>query len=108
MHLEDFLDMHAPDVIRLKGHRIGLEHIIERYHEGYSAEELTQEFPGLELEAVYAAITYYLLNRAAMDAYLARVNAAVTERMRTDDAEPAPPVVQRLRAIRAARNEHAA
>lgn len=108
MHLEDYLDIQTPDVIRLKGHRIGLEQVIERYHEGYSAEEMTQEFPGLELALVYAAITYYLLNRAEMDAYLARVNAAVTARMETDDAQPAPPVVQRLRALRAARNESAA
>ncbi|WP_255427253.1 hypothetical protein [Candidatus Chloroploca sp. Khr17] len=33
MHLENYLDFHAEDVIRLKGHRIGLEHIVERYHE---------------------------------------------------------------------------
>lgn len=108
MQLEDYLDFQAPDVIRLKGHRIGLEHVIERYQEGYSAEEIAREFLGLELPLIYAAITYYLLNRAAMDAYLARVNAAYQQRMREDDAEPAPPVVQRLRALRAARNESAA
>lgn len=108
MQLEDYLDIQAPDVIRLKGHRIRLEDVIERYHEGYSAEEIAQEFPGLELELVYAAITYYLLNHAAMDAYLARVTAAAEQRMREDDAQPVPPVVQRLRSLWAARNQSAA
>lgn len=74
MQLEDCFDVQGLDVIRIKGHRIGLEHVIERYHEGYSAEEIGQEFPGLEL--IYAAITYYLLNRAELDAYVARINAA--------------------------------
>ena len=30
MQLEDYFDVLSTDVIRLKGHRIGLEHVIER------------------------------------------------------------------------------
>jgi hypothetical protein len=55
----------------------------------------------------YAAISSYQLNRAEMDAYLARVNAAVTARLQADDAATVPSVVQRLRAMGAARNESA-
>lgn len=31
MHLEDYLEFHGPDDIRRKGHRIGLDLIIDRY-----------------------------------------------------------------------------
>ena len=108
MQLEDCFDFQGSDVIRLKGHRIGLEHVIERYHEGYSAEEIGQEFPGLKLELIYAAITYYLLNRAEIDAYLARINAAYEQRRLADEVQPEPPVVQRVRAALAARRRSAA
>jgi transposase len=38
MRLEDYLDFQAPDVIRLRGHRIGLEHVVEAYKEGETPE----------------------------------------------------------------------
>lgn len=108
MKLEDYFDFQAPDVIRLKGHRIGIEDVIERYHEGYSAEEIVQEFPGLSLEQIHATFAYYLHNRDELDAYLSRVNAAYEQRMREYDAQPASPVVQRVRAALAAQRQSAA
>ena len=63
MQLEDYLDIQGPDVIRIKGHRIGLEHIVERYQEGYSPEQIALDFPGLSPEKIYGAIAYYLHNR---------------------------------------------
>lgn len=40
------------------------------YNEGLTPEQMIEEFPRLTLPAVYAAITYYLANRARMDAEL--------------------------------------
>src|SRR5678815_1334230 len=75
MQLEEYLDIQGPYVVRIKGHRIGLEHIVEYYQEGFSPEEIALDFPGLSLEKIYAVITYYLHNQNEIDAYMARVNA---------------------------------
>jgi len=108
MQLEDYFDFQAPDVIRLKGHRIGLEHVIERYHEGYSAEQIALDFPGVELEQIYGTFAYYLHNRVEADAYLERINAEVQRRMREYDAQPPSPLVQRLRAMQRRQEQSAA
>lgn len=99
MQLEDYLDFVEPDVIRLKGRRIGLEHIIERYLLGESPELIAAYFRDLSLEQIYAVITYYLHNRAEVDAYLARLDSYVAEQMRAADEHPSP-AAQRLRALK--------
>ena len=99
MALEDYFEFAEPDVIRLKGHRIFLEHIIERWLNGSSPERITQELSTLTLEEVYAAITYYLHNRQELDAYLARAREAGAEQMREADEHP-DAVTLRTRALR--------
>lgn len=56
--------------------------------------------PTLSLEKIHAAITYYLHNQAKMDAYLSRLAAWREKHYREWEADP-PPVVQRLRALKA-------
>jgi uncharacterized protein (DUF433 family) len=87
MQLADYLDFVSPDIIRLKGHRIGLEQIVERYHLGANPEQIALDFPGLSLEMIYGTIAYYLHNRAAVDAYLARLDALVARRIAAHDAQ---------------------
>ncbi len=70
MRYEDYLEFAQPDIIRIKGHRIFLEDILERWLRGYSPEHIVHELPTLTLEEVYASITYYLHNRLEIDAYL--------------------------------------
>ncbi len=96
MRLEDYLDFQGPDVIRLKGHRLGLEHIVERFHDGYSPEEIMLYFPGLSLEQIYGALAYYLHNKTEVDAYVTRLNKEVEERYQEALANPSP-LMQRLR-----------
>jgi uncharacterized protein (DUF433 family) len=56
--------------IRIKGHRIAIENVIEYYNAGKTAEHIQQEvYPSLTLDEVNAAITYYLHNKEAVDAY---------------------------------------
>ena len=95
MRLEDYLDFQKPDVIRLRGHRIGLEHVIEAYKEGETPEQIVAYYKSLSLEEVYAVIAYYLRNRDEVEAYLARVDAAVAEQER--NYRPSP-VMHRIRA----------
>ncbi|MDO8674290.1 MAG: DUF433 domain-containing protein [Dehalococcoidia bacterium] len=96
MKLEDYFEFVGPDVIRLKGHRIGIEHVLAYYREGYSPEAIAQEFPGLDLEMIYATITYYLGNRTDLDSYLARLDEHSQQEYRAWSANPTP-LVQRLR-----------
>jgi uncharacterized protein (DUF433 family) len=103
MQLDDYFDFLGPDArdaIRIKGHRIGIEHVLSYYHEGYNPDEIAQEFPGLSLEKIYATITYYLAHRDEVDAYLARLKARYEQEYAEWVANPSP-LVERLRALRA-------
>jgi uncharacterized protein (DUF433 family) len=103
VNLEEYFETVSEGAVRIKGHRIGIEHIIERYHAGYTPEHIAQEFPGLSLEKIYATITYYLHNQAEVDDYMARLSAWVEQQIREADAEEPPPVVKRLRILKAQR-----
>ena len=105
MQLEEYLDIQGPDVVWIKGHRIGLEHIVERYQEGFSPEEIALDFPGLSLEKIYAVIAYYLHNQSEVDAYMARVNARVESAYAVRDADRSPASL-RLRAIKEQREHY--
>lgn len=73
MQLEDYFDFLSPDDIRIKGHRIGIDNVLEYYLEGYTPEEISANLPTLSVEEIYATITYYLHNRPQIDAYLLRL-----------------------------------
>lgn len=105
--MEQYLEHAGPDNIRVKGHRIGLEHIVERYQEGYSPEQIALDFPGLDLQQVYGIIAYYLHNEEDVHAYLERVNARA-ERAYQQWAENPSHATRRVQKIRAhRRHEHA-
>ena len=100
--LEDYFEFLSPDDIRIKGHRIGIDDVINYYLQGYSPEQILAELPSLNLEKIHATITYYLRNRTEIDAYMARLAAWREQRYQEDRANPSP-VVQRLRAMKAQR-----
>ena len=52
------------------GSRVSLDSIVYSFLNGQSAESIAQSFEVLDLEQVYGAITFYLANRAEIDAYL--------------------------------------
>lgn len=101
MLLEDYFDFLDTNTIRLKGHRLGIEDVLELYHAGYSAEQIALEFPGLSLEAIHATIAYYWHNKQDIDDYLARLERLVANHMRAETVQAVPAVVQRLRASQA-------
>jgi uncharacterized protein (DUF433 family) len=105
MQLEDYFDFLGPEQIRIKGHRIGIEHVVELYHDGYSPEQIAQTFPGLSLEKIYATITYYLHNQADLDAYMARQLELMRQQMAEDDAREPSPAMKRIRALLAERQQ---
>lgn len=102
MQLEDYFDFLSPDDIRLKGHRIGIDTVLDYYLEGYTPEEIVANLPTLSLEQVYATITYYLQHRAELDAYLSRLATWREQHYQEWAANPSP-LIQRLRRLKAER-----
>ncbi len=99
MQLEDYFEFLGPDEIRIKGFRIGIEQVLTYYLDGCSPEQIAQELPGLTLEQIHAAITYYWHNKADLDAYLQRVEALAQDEYEQWAKNPSS-LVRRLRAIR--------
>jgi uncharacterized protein (DUF433 family) len=104
VRLEDYFDFLGSDDIRIKGHRIGIDDILSFYLEGFSAEEIGARFPSLTLEEIHATITYYLHNRAEVDASLMRLADWRAQRYQTALAHPSV-LAQRLRELKAQRQE---
>jgi uncharacterized protein (DUF433 family) len=59
--------------IRIKGHRIAIDNVIERFHNGMAPEEIQREaYPTLTLAEIRATVAYYLANKPDVDAYIQR------------------------------------
>lgn len=101
MRPEDHLDILAPDDIRLKGTRIGIETVLLDYLDGVAAAEIARRYPTTTPEQINAVIEYYRENtervRVYLDEYLAYSQRSEEERDRD-----APPTVQRLRMLKRA------
>src|SRR5438093_763593 len=109
MQLEDYFEFEKNSTkfgeaerIRIKGHRISIEHVIEPFREGMSPERIRQILPTLTLEEVYATITYYLHNQEEIHGYLERGERIADAYYQEYLANPSP-VVLRLRALKAER-----
>jgi len=79
MQLEDNFEFVPPpyEQIRLKGTRIGIEHVIRYHNGGMTAEQIAHAFAyPLPLAQVYAAITYYLQRKDELDDYVRRIDEA--------------------------------
>ena len=105
MQLETYFDFLAPDDIRVKGSRIGIESVLYEYiFREQTPEAIAQRFPTLTLEQVYATILYYLLNRTPIDAYMADW-LEYGRHMRGEQDRNPPPFVTRLRTLKAERQQ---
>jgi uncharacterized protein (DUF433 family) len=83
------------------GTRISLDSVVYAFLNGESPEEIARSFPILTLEKVYAAITFYLANRAAIDAYL-REGELEFEKLRQESRRKHPQLYAKLDAAREA------
>ena len=72
MELRDYFDFNSEIDIRIKGHRIAIQHVLDRYLQGKSPDELLHRFPTLSMEKIYATILYYLANKEEVEIYLER------------------------------------
>jgi uncharacterized protein (DUF433 family) len=88
--------------IRVKGSRIGIEFIVEPYLRGDSPERIYHAYRhSLSLEQVYAAITYYLHNKARIDEYMRRGQEIADYFYREHLKKGPSPIEKRMRELKA-------
>ena len=99
MELTSIFEFIDPETIRIKGTRVGIEIVIEKFLEGASPKNIQEHYPHLTLKQIYATITYYLFNKNTVDAYIEagykRMEAAYEAQR-----ENPPPGVKRLMKIK--------
>lgn len=101
MQLEEYFNVLAPDDIRLKGTRIGIESILYEYiYRARTPEEIAKIYPSLTLEQVYATILYYLHDREAVEQYLTDW-IEYGEQMRAEQRQNPSPARLRLQQLKA-------
>lgn len=101
MQLKDYFDFHAPDDIRLKGTRIGIESILYEYiYHCKTPEEIAEHFHTVTLEQVYATILYYLQDQGEVAAYLSDWLEFSLQMQKEQQQNPSPARV-RMRQLRA-------
>ncbi len=106
MQLEDYFDFSQKPVesIRVKGTRIDIDFVIGYFKAGMTPEQIAMNFVfPLEVEQVYATITYYLHNRNEVEEFLERRSAIGEANYQEWLAKEPSEVVKRLRAIKASR-----
>lgn len=57
-------------VLRVDQTRVTLDTIVTAYELGETPEQIVQQFPSLNLEQVYSAISFYLHNQTELKTYL--------------------------------------
>ncbi|NES01144.1 MAG: DUF433 domain-containing protein [Symploca sp. SIO1B1] len=103
MQLENYFIFLAPNDIRLKGTRIGIETILYDYiYRSRTSEEIAKTYPSLSLEQVYATILYYLHNQEQVKKYIADW-LEWGHQMREEQKRNPPPMAAKLHQLRAER-----
>ena len=99
MQLEEYFNFLAPNDIRIKGTRVGIETVLYDYiYRSRSPQDIVTSYPSLTQEQVYATITYYLHNKETVNAYL--TNWLENARLRREEQNRNPsPAILKLRRI---------
>jgi len=101
MQLEEYFNFLAPNDIRIKGTRVGIETVLYDYiYRSRSPEIIVEQYPSLTLEQVHATITYYLHNKEKVTAYLVNWLENAKRRREEQNRNPSP-AIQKLRRIAA-------
>ena len=103
MKLPEFLKKDADGFVHFAGHRIGLQHIVYYYNQGYSPEMLVSEYPALSLAVLHKTIAFYLENQAEIDRLIAESHDNLEQTRATAIRGPSlTELRQRLEAMRGA------
>jgi uncharacterized protein (DUF433 family) len=104
MNLPDFLTQGTYGEIDVKGHRIGLKHIVDCYNDGCSPAMIVEEYPTLALETVQKVVAFYLQNKAEIDAYVVEYNAELDRQQAA--AKKGPDLAELRRRMEAMSRSH--
>jgi uncharacterized protein (DUF433 family) len=80
--------------------KVMLDGIIAASEQGHSPESIRSQYPALTLEQVHGALAWCLAHPDEVDVYLKR-QQAIWDRVRAAGEANVPPVVRRLRELRA-------
>ncbi len=101
MQIEDYFNILAPNDIRLKGSRIGIETILYEYiYRARTPEEIAKIYTSLTLEQVYATILYYLHHKDRISNYMEDW-LEWGQKMRKEQRRNPSPVVRKLMQLKA-------
>jgi uncharacterized protein (DUF433 family) len=101
MQLEEYFEIFEADDIRIKGHRIRIEDVIKYHLAGYTSQQILEQLPTLNLEKIYATLTYYYQNKSQIDAYIQNLNDWQEEQYQQWLTTEPSPLIQRLRQLKA-------
>jgi len=91
--------------LRIGRTRVTLDILIATYRSGYTAEEIVEQLPTLELSEVHCVLGYYLRHRKDLDAYLdERERSAAALRQTIEASGSGRTLRQRVLARRARRD----
>lgn len=99
MQLESYFEFLNENDIRIKGHRLGIDTVLEPFLNGFAPETIAQDYPELSLEQIYATITYYFHRQAEVEAYLQRLHQWRQQRYEASLQNPSP-IAERIRKIK--------
>ena len=88
MILPNFLTQDTDGFVHVTGHRVGLQHLIHYYREGFSPEMLACEYPSLSLAEIHKVIAFYLENRADVEGYITDCENQMDEHRRSAETGP--------------------
>ena len=100
------LQVDQDGVVRVGGTRVTLDTVAHAFNDVNTAEEIMSHYPVLKLADIYAVISYYLNNRAAVNSYLQQQeNSAEKTWLEIESAPDYQLFRHRLLARRAAREK---
>jgi len=104
MLLENYFHFLAPNDIRLKGTRVGIETILYDFiYRSRSPEQIANTYPTITLEQVYATILYYYHKQPEVENYLNEW-FEFSRQMREEQERNLPADIVKLRKLKAERD----
>ena len=88
MILPHFLTQDTDGFVHVTGHRVGLQHLIHYYQEGFSPEMLACEYPAVSLAEIHKVIAFYLENRVDVEGYITDCESQMDEHRRSTETGP--------------------
>jgi len=84
------LEICEDQVVRISGTRVTLETIVIAFNQGVTPDEISCQYPSLQLVDVYATILFYLRHRPYVDAYIQEQQQQAKEIRELNEVKLAP------------------